>query len=77
MEEREFFEERPEKKPATLNCPHCHQSADYEVTWLVRTKKKQLPRNAAKTYAAARDSISQDCSQWFSLTKSLDSEIDN
>lgn len=46
MEERDFFEERPEKKPATLNCPHCHSTAEYEVTWLVRTKKKQLPRHA-------------------------------
>ena len=34
MEEREFFDERPEKKMATLNCPHCHQPAEYEVTWI-------------------------------------------
>jgi hypothetical protein len=67
MEEREFFDERPEKKPATLNCPHCHQAADYEVNWLMRTKKKQLPRNAddrdrarfakAKTYMLRRDDV--------------------
>jgi hypothetical protein len=67
MEEREFFDERPEKKLATLNCPHCHQAADYEVNWLVRTKKKQLPRNAddrdraryakAKTYMLRRDDV--------------------
>ena len=65
MEEREFFDERPEKKPATLNCPHCHQAGDYEVTWLVRTRKKQLPRNAderdrarfakAQSYMVRRD----------------------
>ena len=42
MEERDFFDEKQEKKPASLNCPHCHQSADYEVTWIVRTKKRQL-----------------------------------
>jgi hypothetical protein len=46
MEEREFFDERQEKKTATLNCPHCQQSAEYEVLWLVRTKKKQLPGRA-------------------------------
>jgi len=40
MDERDFFDERPEKKPATLNCPHCHQASEYEVTWLVRTKKR-------------------------------------
>jgi hypothetical protein len=26
MDEREFFDEKPDKKPATLNCPHCHQA---------------------------------------------------
>ena len=46
MEERDFFDERTEKKPATLNCPHCHQSGDYEVNWLVRTKKRQLAGRA-------------------------------
>ena len=67
MEEREFFDERPEKKPPTLNCPHCHQAGDYEVTWLVRTKRKQLPRNAderdrarfakAKSYMLRKDDV--------------------
>ena len=42
MEERDFFDERTEKKMSTLNCPHCHQPAEYEVTWIVRTKKRQL-----------------------------------
>src|SRR5438046_10045934 len=67
MDEREFFDERPEKKPATLNCPHCHQSADYEVSWLVRTKKRQLPSRAderdrakwakARSYMVRRDDV--------------------
>lgn len=42
MDERDFFDEKQEKKNANLNCPHCQQSAEYEVTWLVRTKKRQL-----------------------------------
>ena len=46
MEEREFFDEKQEKKPASLNCPNCHQSADYEITWVVRTKKRQLSGRA-------------------------------
>ena len=46
MDEKEFFDERPEKKMATLNCPHCHQAAEYEVTWVVRTKKRQLAGRA-------------------------------
>jgi hypothetical protein len=43
MDEREFFDERPEKKMATLNCPHCHQAGEYEITWINRVKKRQLP----------------------------------
>jgi len=67
MEERDFFDERPDKKPATLNCPHCHQSAEYEIQWLVRTKKKSLPPRAderdrakfakAQSYMLRRDDM--------------------
>ena len=34
------------KSEASLNCPHCHQAAEYEITWVVRTKKRQLPGRA-------------------------------
>ncbi len=47
MEERDFFDEKQDKKAATLSCPHCQQSAEYEINWLVRTKKKQLPPGRA------------------------------
>jgi len=46
MEERDFFDEKQERKQATLNCPHCHQSGEYEINWLVRTKKRQLAGRA-------------------------------
>jgi hypothetical protein len=67
MEERDFFDERTEKKSATLNCPHCHQPAEYELLWLVRTKKRQLPGRAderdrarfakAKSYMLRKDDM--------------------
>jgi hypothetical protein len=67
MDERDFFDERPDKKAATLNCPHCHQSAEYEIGWLVRTKKRQLPPRAderdrarfakARSYMLRRDDM--------------------
>ena len=67
MEEREFFDERPDKKPANLNCPHCHQSAEYEINWLVRTKKRGLPPRAddrdrarfakARSYMVRKDDV--------------------
>lgn len=67
MEERDFYDERPQKKPTTLNCPHCHQANEYELEWLVRTKKKQLPGRAderdrakfakARSYMVRRDDM--------------------
>lgn len=42
MEEREFYDERQETKPTTLTCPHCRQSGEYKLGWIVRTKKRQL-----------------------------------
>ncbi len=38
-DERNFFEERTEVKPHTLQCPNCNQAADYALTWLVRNKR--------------------------------------
>lgn len=46
MEERDFFDEKQQAKSHELVCPHCRQSAQYEVNWLVRTKKRQLPPRA-------------------------------
>ncbi|HLH05854.1 MAG TPA: hypothetical protein VKW78_01310 [Terriglobales bacterium] len=67
MEERDFFDEKPENKPSTLTCPHCHQAAEYQLQWLVRTKKRQLPARAderdrarfakARSYMVRRDDL--------------------
>jgi hypothetical protein len=67
MEEREFFDERPDKKVANLTCPNCHQSNEYEISWLVRTKKRNLPPRAddrdrarfakARSYMIRRDDM--------------------
>ena len=46
MDEREFFDEKEAKKPHTLTCPHCRESSEYDLSWLVRTKKRQLPPRA-------------------------------
>jgi hypothetical protein len=67
MDEREFFDERQDKKTFTLNCPHCRQASDYELSWIVRTKKRQLPSRAderdrakfakARSYMVRRDDM--------------------
>jgi hypothetical protein len=67
MDERDFFDEKEARKPHTLACPHCHQSNEYELAWLVRTKRKQLPGRAderdrakfakARSYMVRRDDV--------------------
>ena len=46
MEERDFFDEKPEQRTHTLTCPHCGKAEEYQIGWLVRRKKAGLPRNA-------------------------------
>lgn len=48
MNEKDFFNEQQESKRANYSCPHCRERADYEVRWLRRTKKKDLPRGAGE-----------------------------
>ena len=47
MEERDFFDEKPEQRTHTMTCPHCGQPGEYQIGWLVRRKKAQVPRGAA------------------------------
>lgn len=49
MEERDFYTEATERKPARLNCPHCRTEAEYSLTWVVRRKKASLPPRADET----------------------------
>ncbi len=46
MNERDFFNEKEEVKKATYSCPHCRERGEYDVRWLKRTRKAQLPRGA-------------------------------
>jgi hypothetical protein len=67
MEERDFFDEKEEKRPHTLTCPHCRESGEYELSWLRRNKKRQIPGRAderdrarfakARSYMVRRDDM--------------------
>jgi hypothetical protein len=46
LQERDIFDERNEVKKATFTCPFCRERNEYDVRWVRRTKKKQLPRGA-------------------------------
>lgn len=49
LQERDFYDEKEQRKTHSLTCPHCRQAAEYEVNWLVRTKKKSVPGRADET----------------------------
>jgi hypothetical protein len=59
MNERDFFDERQESKKTTFGCPYCRERNEYEVRWLRRTKKSQVPRGASEQdrarFAKSRD----------------------
>ena len=46
LQERDIFDERNEVKKATFACPFCRERNEYDVRWVTRIKKKQLPRGA-------------------------------
>ena len=46
MDERQFFTEKPEQRPARLQCPRCRRTNEYSIRWIRRTKKAQIPSGA-------------------------------
>ncbi|HKZ51879.1 MAG TPA: hypothetical protein VJ085_01220 [Candidatus Acidoferrales bacterium] len=47
MQERDFYQERQESKTVQYTCPSCREAHEYTVRWLVREKRKELPRGAS------------------------------
>lgn len=45
LQERDIFDERQETKRASYACPFCRERHDYDIRWLKRTKKRQVPRS--------------------------------
>src|SRR5262245_11267325 len=43
VDERQFFTEKPEQRPARFQCPRCRRTNDYSIRWMRRTKKAQIP----------------------------------
>ena len=46
MDERQFFTEKPEQRPAQFQCPRCRRTNEYTIRWLRRTRKGQVPPGA-------------------------------
>jgi len=46
LDERAFFNERPEQRNGRYTCPRCKRTNDYQMRWVRRTKKDRVPGNA-------------------------------
>ena len=61
LDERAFFSERPETRPAKYSCPRCRRTNEYAIRFVRRVKKDRLPpgaddRDRAK-FAKLRDHL--------------------
>jgi transcription elongation factor Elf1 len=59
LDERAFFNEKPETRQGRFTCPKCRRGNDYTIRWVRRTKKDRLPAGAGgedrAKYAKLRD----------------------
>ena len=46
LDERAFFNEKPETRQGRYTCPKCRRAADYSIRWVRRSKKDRLPAGA-------------------------------
>ncbi|HEV3061484.1 MAG TPA: hypothetical protein VGY48_24760 [Vicinamibacterales bacterium] len=46
LDERDFFNNRSETRTDTLTCPRCKRANDYQMRWVVRTRKDRIPPGA-------------------------------
>lgn len=49
LDERAFFNERPEQRNGRYSCPRCKRTNDYQMRWVRRTRKDRVPANADET----------------------------
>ena len=59
LDERAFFNEKPEQRPGRFTCPRCRRTNDYQIRWVRRTKKPHPPSGDADRarYAKLRDHL--------------------
>lgn len=46
LDERAFFTDKPETRPAKYSCPRCRRANDYSIRFVRRVKKDRLPAGA-------------------------------
>lgn len=46
LDERAFFTDKPETRPAKYSCPRCRRANEYAVRFVRRVKRERLPQGA-------------------------------
>ena len=46
LDERAFFNEKPESRSGRFQCPKCRRTGDYTIRWVRRIKKDRPPASA-------------------------------
>ena len=46
LDERAFFNEKPETRSGKYQCPKCRRTNDYSIRWVRRSKKDRPPAGA-------------------------------
>jgi hypothetical protein len=46
LDERDFFNNRNETRLDKLTCPRCKRTNEYQMRWVVRTRKDRIPPGA-------------------------------
>ncbi|MGE0040238.1 MAG: hypothetical protein AB7H88_13745 [Vicinamibacterales bacterium] len=57
LDERSFFTEKPESRPASYQCPRCNRTNEYSVRWVRRVKKDRLPGGSDERDRAKFDKL--------------------
>jgi hypothetical protein len=61
LDERAFFNEKPETRPGRFQCPKCRRANDYSIRWVRRAKKDRPPAGADEQdrakFAKVRDHL--------------------
>jgi hypothetical protein len=46
LDERAFFNDKPEARQGRYQCPKCRRTNDYSIRWVRRSKKDRVPAGA-------------------------------
>ena len=57
LDERAFFSERPESRPAKYPCPRCKRTNEYTIRWVRRVKKDRAPQGGDDSDRAKFDKL--------------------